>query len=63
MEACALYREELHCPNIGWVQKHNKMWQEEEAQQQVDMYGLLQWTVLRKAIQIRKHLPSEREVS
>lgn len=58
-----LYREELHFLDIAWVQKHNRTWQEEEARQQVDIHGSLQWTVLRKAIQMRKQLPSEREVS
>lgn len=48
-----LYREELHCLFIALVQIHNKIWQEEEAQQPVDIYRSLQWTVLRKTIQKR----------
>lgn len=32
VEVCALHGEELHCPDITWVHRHNMNWQEEEAQ-------------------------------
>lgn len=59
MDVLVLYREELHYPDVVWLQKHNTC-QEEEAQQQVGTRGSLQCTVLRKAISIRKQLPSEK---
>lgn len=55
VEVCALPSEELHCPDITWVQRQHEL-ARGRGSAHLGIYGLLQWTAYRKTVSISKAL-------